>query len=127
MGFGEPFGRVSGHLLDPRQQPVGAAQVDIGQSCASTRLKSSLTTPDCFMGAFQTSSRLQQLMKHDRRRRIAGRSAVSRATTYETPPTAAGMPTPTPSPKQLDHDVRLPCLSGLARFRGVVFEDPEFG
>src|SRR4051794_5999578 len=37
------------------------------------------------------------------------------------------MPTPTPSPKQLDHDLRLPCLSGPARFRGAVFEDPEFG
>lgn len=42
-------------------------------------------------------------------------------------PAAAGMSTPTPFPKQLDHDSRLPCLSGLARFRGAVFEDPEFG
>ncbi|OPG13840.1 hypothetical protein B1L11_06315 [Microbispora sp. GKU 823] len=31
------------------------------------------------------------------------------------------------APKQLDHDLRLPCLSGLARFRGAAFEDPEFG
>jgi CubicO group peptidase (beta-lactamase class C family) len=42
-------------------------------------------------------------------------------------PAAAGMSAPTPFPKQLDQDLRLPCLSGLARFRGAVFEDPEFG
>jgi hypothetical protein len=42
-------------------------------------------------------------------------------------PTVAGMPTPTPFPKQFDQDLRLPCLSGLARFRRAVFEDPEFG
>jgi hypothetical protein len=60
-------------------EPAGAAQVDIGQSCDSTRLKSSLATPDCFMRVFQTSSRLQQVMKHDRRRWTAGRAGVSRA------------------------------------------------
>jgi hypothetical protein len=37
----------------------------------------------------------------------------------------AARPTPTPSPKQLDQDLRLPCRSRSARFRGAVFEDPE--
>jgi hypothetical protein len=35
--------------------------------------------------------------------------------TAPTTPTAAGLPTPTPSPKQLDHDSRLPCLSGVGQ------------
>lgn len=40
--------------------------------------------PDRFMRMFQTSSRLQQLMKHDCRRWTAGWPGVSRAATYET-------------------------------------------
>lgn len=49
-------------------------------------LEVSLTSPDCSMRVFQTSSRLQRLMRHDRRRWTAGRPGVSRATTYETTP-----------------------------------------
>lgn len=33
-------------------EPAGAVQVDIGQVCDSTRLKSSLTAADCFMRRF---------------------------------------------------------------------------
>jgi hypothetical protein len=71
-------------------EPAGAAQVDIQQSRDSTRLKSSLTTPNCFMWVFQSVSRLQQLMKLVCHRWVAARrvfaAGVSRATTYETPP-----------------------------------------
>lgn len=48
--------------------------------------------PDRFVGSFQTSSRLRQLMKHDRRRRTTGRCGVSWAVTHETPFRAAPSP-----------------------------------
>src|SRR5664279_298380 len=66
-------------------EPTGAAQVDIGQLCASTRLKSSLTTHDCFMSPFHPSNDLQQLMKHAEPCMIGGRGRVSQTTAYETP------------------------------------------
>jgi hypothetical protein len=62
-----------------------------------------------FMWVFQKSIRLQRLMKRDRRRWVTTRPTVSRTTTYETPPPY------------------VVGLSGLARFRGAVFKDPEFG
>jgi hypothetical protein len=66
-------------------EPAGAAQVDIGQGCDSTRLKSSLMSPDCFMRVFQPSSRLQRLMKHETRSVFGGLRIVSQVTAYETP------------------------------------------
>ncbi|GAA3476101.1 hypothetical protein GCM10018966_006280 [Streptomyces yanii] len=47
-------------------EPGGTAQVDIGQACASTRLKSSLVIRKRFMREFQTFSGLQQPKKHEK-------------------------------------------------------------
>src|SRR5664279_3351492 len=83
-------------------EPTGAAQVDIGQLCASTRLKSSLTTHDCFMSPFHPSNDLQQLMKHAEPCMIGGRGRVSQATAYETPAekrASNGRPGATHAPK----------------------------